>query len=719
MSPTPVRARRLLAVGVPALLFAILIGCGRHEAEVARREAARAEAERQKAEDEKNLTNEDSGLDIRIEAGLPDVDRLDKATVDAAVTRDNLGQPAAPGTDTTALAAPGLTAADFAPPGGVGTGTGGNNGVMNASFPGRSGAGKSKLLREGGGNGPRVDPAKPQSGYNAANAEAYGVYAENEFRSPLVAALSTFSADVNTASYANVRRMLTENRLPPASAVFLAEFVNYFPYQYAQPKGDDPVAFHVELGPCPWNRKHHLLRVGVQAYQIPADQMPARNLVFLVDTSGSMQQENRLPLVQKSLGLLVAQLGEKDRVSIVTYAGDSRVALAPTKGTDRKTILDMVNGLSAGGGTNGEGGIRKAYELARATFIDGGVNRVILCTDGDFNVGVTDNGELVKLIEEQRRSKVFLTICGFGMGNYKDDRLKQLANHGNGHHAYIDTLDEAKKVFVEQGGALVCVAKDVKFQIDFNSAKVNAYRLVGYENRLLKDEDFKNDAKDAGDMGSGHQVTVLYEIVPSGVDIELPGVDPSKYQKKDVPPAGPRSGTNGSDRPGQPTDVADEWLTVKMRYKHPEAETSKELSHALKGDAAKELTDEFRFAAAVASFGMILRDSKFRGAMTYAGVIEEAQGCVGADPNGHRKQFLELVKTARQLTDGAKGIGPGALAKAMGIDEGRLRALAESWSSDAGAESRAKKLAEVTAALPPAYQAAVKEYFARIEKEKK
>ena len=311
----------------------------------------------------------------------------------------------------------------------------------------------------------------------------------------------------------------------------------------------------------------------------------------------------------------------------------------PTKGTDKKIILSTIDGFGANGGTNGEGGIRKAYELARATFLDGGVNRVILCTDGDFNVGVTDNGDLVKLIEEQRRSKVFLTILGYGMGNYKDNRLKELANHGNGHHAYIDTLDEAKKVFVEQGGALVCVAKDVKFQVDFNPAKVTAYRLVGYENRLLKDEDFKNDAKDAGDMGSGHQITVLYEIVPTGVQIDLPGVDPSKYQKpKDVPAA-----------------VADEWLTVKMRYKHPEAETSKELAQPLKGEVAKELSDDFRFAAATASFGMILRDSKFRGAMTYAGVLEEAKGCVGADPHGHRKQFLELVATARGLGAGEPG----------------------------------------------------------------
>jgi Ca-activated chloride channel family protein len=519
-------------------------------------------------------------------------------------------------------------------------------GGSSASFPGRSGATRTKLLQAGGAEGGALGGARaqpephPAPGYNDQNAEAYGVYRENEFRSPLVAALSTFSADVNTASYSNVRRILNGGQLPPSSAVFLAEFVNYFPYQYAQPKGDDPVAFHVEMGPCPWNRKHHLVRVGVQAYQIPADKMPARNLVFLIDTSGSMAEPNRLPLVKQALGLLVDQLAEKDRVSIVTYAGEVNVSLVGAKGSEKDKIKAAVNALDARGCTYGEGGIKKAYELARATFLDGGVNRVILCTDGDFNVGVTNNGELIKLIEEQRRSKVFLTALGFGMGNYKDERLKELANHGNGHHAYIDTLDEAKKVFVEQGGALVCVAKDVKFQVDFNPAKVNAYRLVGYENRLLKDEDFKNDAKDAGDMGSGHQVTVLYEIVPTGVDIDLPGADPSKYQKRELTGA-----------------ASDEWLTVKMRYKHPEAETSKELVQALKGTVAKDLSDDFRFAAAVASFGMLLRDSKYRGAMTYAGVLEEVQGCLGADPNGHRKQFLGLVKTAKALAGAAPKAG--------------------------------------------------------------
>ncbi|AWM40647.1 von Willebrand factor [Gemmata obscuriglobus] len=630
MSRFGVRGRRVLAGGVPAVLLAVLVGCGPRDAERARAEAERAEAaalaERAKAEQAEAAARDEaertSAGPAQITGGRDEWPQGDIAPI--GKKGEHAPGPALPGLPSPApLAEPAMPAGPDA--------LGKRIAASSAPFASVVASGGGAF---GGVRGAANKPA-PRDGYNAQNAEAYGRYQENEFRSPLVAALSTFSADVNTASYANVRRMLNEGTLPPASAVFLAEFVNYFPYSYAPPPaGADPVAFHVEMGPCPWNAKHHLLRVGVQAHQIPAEKLPPRNLVFLVDTSGSMQQENRLPLVQKSLELLVEKLTEKDRVSVVTYAGDSRVALPPTSGADKKAILDVVTGLQANGGTNGEGGIKKAYQFARDTFLDGGVNRVILCTDGDFNVGVVDNGELVKLIEEQRKSKVFLTVLGYGMGNYKDDRLKELANHGNGHHAYIDTLDEAKKVFVEQGGALVCVAKDVKFQIDFNPAKVNAYRLVGYENRLLKDEDFKNDAKDAGDVGSGHQVTVLYEIVPPGVKVDLPEVDASKYQKKDVP-----------------ANASDEWLTVKMRYKHPDEDVSKELTAAHKGAVAKELSDDFRFAAAVASFGMLLRDSKFKGAMTYAGVLEEAQGALGADPNNHRKQFLELVRRAKELSN--------------------------------------------------------------------
>ncbi len=684
---------RLVRFGVPVLLALVLVGCGKQPAEVAQNEPP-----------PDKLKAEDPGLDF--DPKLPDLERIDKENVD-----NKVGDP---GLDTTALRPPGLAlpAPVAGDTGYMLTASGGS--AMGLS--GRSGATRlAKVSAAGGGRipfpmgpmgmapgGPMNGTPKPEpaTGYNALNAEAYGVYRENEFRSPRVAALSTFSADVNTAAYANVRRILKEGKLPPANAVFLAEFVNYFRYDYAQPKGDDPIAFHMEMGPCPWNRNHHLLRVGVQAREIANDKLPPRNLVFLVDTSGSMQQANRLPLVQQSLSLLVQKLTEKDRVSIVTYAGSSVTALSPTKGSEKDVILSAINSLSAGGGTNGEGGIRAAYKLAGESFIKDGANRVILCTDGDFNVGVTDNGELVKLVEDQRKTNVFLSVLGFGMGNYKDDRLKQLANNGNGQHGYIDTLAEAKKVFLEDIGGLVCVAKDVKFQIDFNAGKINAYRLVGYENRLLADEDFKNDAKDAGDMGSGHQVTVLYEIVPSGVKIDLPDVDPSKYTQP-VKAAGPQ----------------DEWLTVKMRYKQPTGDVSKELSAPFKGEVAKDLSDDFRFAAATASFGTLLRGSKHAGAMTYAGVLEEAQGCLGKDPNGHRKGFLDLVTTARNLA-AAPIEGDGALATALGMNADRLKQVAAAWANEKP-EVREFQMEVMASGVPSKFHAPLKAYFEKAATEKK
>jgi Ca-activated chloride channel family protein len=326
----------------------------------------------------------------------------------------------------------------------------------------------------------------------------------------------------------------------------------------------------------------------------------------------------------------VDRLADKDRVSIVTYAGSAGVALRPTNGDDKTTIRRAIDQLRSGGSTNGEGGIKLAYELARKSFVQGGANRVVLCTDGDFNVGINTQGDLIRLIEQERTSGVFLTVLGFGMGNFKHANLEALANHGNGHFAYIDALDEARKVFVEQGGALVCVAKDVKFQVEFNPARVTAYRLLGYENRLLKAEDFKNDAKDAGDIGSGHTVTALYEIVPVGVKMDLPGVDPLKYQKV------------------EPAKASAEWFTVKMRYKEPDAGTSKEFAQALTGPGA-EMTADFKFASAVAEFGMLLRDSKFKGRSSYDAVIERAAGALGDDPNGHRRAFVELARKAKGL----------------------------------------------------------------------
>lgn len=501
-----------------------------------------------------------------------------------------------------------------------------------AALAGGCGGGATNASRDAALTAAEMAPAGPDA-FNRQKAESYGAIVENEFRSPLVSPRSTFSAEVNTASYANVRRFIQQqSQLPPRDAVLLAELVNYFPYAYPQPTGDQPVSFTLDLAPCPWKPQHKLARIGVKARDIPASELPARNLVFLIDTSGSMGAENRLPLVKKALNLLVDTLTARDRVTIVVYAGEAGLKLTPTPGDRKPTIRDAINRLGTGGGTNGEGGITLAYEMARRSFVEGGANRVILCTDGDFNVGASSPDALRQLIEKERASGVFLSALGFGMGNYKDDRLKDLANHGNGQHAYIDGIDEARKVFVEQGGGLVCVAKDVKFQVDFNPAKVNAYRLIGYENRLMKDEDFKNDAKDAADIGSGHTVTALYEIVPVGVKIDLPDVDPLKYQK-----------------PAETTGAANEWLTVRMRYKHPDGDKSRELSAVLTGDGSGRMADDFRFASAVAEFGLLLRDSPYKGDASFDAVIERARGAIGADPHGYRGEFVELAGKAKGL----------------------------------------------------------------------
>jgi Ca-activated chloride channel family protein len=472
----------------------------------------------------------------------------------------------------------------------------------------------------------------------AHNTEAYAHIVENSFCRANKVPLSTFSVDVDTASYSNVRRfLLQEKQLPPADAVRIEELVNYFPYDYAAPRGDAPVGFTLELGPCPWNAKHHLVRIGVAARKIDAGQMPPRNLVFLIDTSGSMDDANRLPLLQSSLKMLVRQLRKQDRVAMVTYAGTAGLALASTPGDQKKKILDAIGRLNANGSTNGGEGIRLAYRIAQENYISGGVNRVILGTDGDFNVGTTSEGELVRLIEGYKdKQRVFLTILGFGMGNLKDSTLEKLAHHGNGHYAYIDGEKEARKVFVEQGAALATVAKDVKLQVEFNPRRVGAYRLIGYENRLLKDQDFNNDKKDAGDMGSGHTVTALYEIVPAGLPVPTPGIDALKYQT--APKLAPAADS-------------DEWLTVKMRYKEPEGEMSKLVSQPLAGRprALAETTADYRFAAAVASFGMLLRESKYRGDATFAAVREQARGALGTNPGGHRSGFLEMVDAAAKL----------------------------------------------------------------------
>lgn len=471
-----------------------------------------------------------------------------------------------------------------------------------------------------------------------AGGDAYAHSAENSFLRAAQTPLSTFSIDVDTASYSNVRRFLTQERVkPPTDAVRIEEMINYFTYGDPQP-AEGPIAIKTEAGPCPWAEGHLLVRVGLRAMSVPVEQSPPRNLVFLVDTSGSMNAPDRLPLFKQGLAMLVDTLRPEDRVAIVAYAGSAGLVLDSTPGTKRPTILAALNRLQSGGSTNGGQGITLAYQVARQHFIPGGVNRVILGSDGDFNVGVTSQGELVRLIEEQRKTGVFLSVLGFGRGNLKDATMEKLAHHGNGQYAYIDTLEEARRMFVEQGAALQVVAGDVKVQVEFNPARVASYRLVGYENRLMKDHEFNDETKDAGDMGAGHTVTALYEIVPVGAkdDPETPAVDPLKYQKTP-----------------EPTAAADskELMTVKVRYKAPGAEKSTLLSQPVADvrPALAKTSDDFRFAAAVAEFGLVLRDSPHKGTANLANVLTQSRGSLGQDAHGHRAEFVTLVQAAQQL----------------------------------------------------------------------
>ena len=474
-----------------------------------------------------------------------------------------------------------------------------------------------------------------KEGAEQPNTEDYNHIVDNPFLSAKENPQSTFSTSVDTASYSNIRRFLNEGKLPPKDAVRLADMLNYFDYTYPEPRGEYPVAVGLEMAPCPWNNAHHLLKIAIKAHTIAPSEMPPRNLVFLIDTSGSMDDPKRLPLVKQSLELLIQQLTERDRVSIVSYAGESSLRLPPTPGDQTQKIRRAINGLVASGSTNGGGGIVMAYEHARRSFIAGGVNRVILATDGDFNVGVSSDAELVRLIEEKRKTGIYLTVLGYGMGNLKDNKLELLAHHGNGHYAYIDSIDEARKVFVDQGGALAVVAKDVKLQVEFNHMQVNAYRLVGYENRVMRNEDFRNDAKDAGDMGSGHTCTALYEIVPVGVEMPVPTAGTLKYQQA------------VTDAPAAKTG---EWLTVRMRYKHPDSDEGKELATALPSNGVtKKPSEDFRFAASVAAFGMLLRDSEYKGEATFDKVQNWANASLGRDQNGLRSEFVQLVKAARSL----------------------------------------------------------------------
>jgi Ca-activated chloride channel family protein len=473
------------------------------------------------------------------------------------------------------------------------------------------------------------------------NTEAYDRIVDNPFVRVANQPLSTFSIDVDTASYANVRRFLRQGMLPPKDAVRIEELINYFSYNYEPPTGDEPFSVNVEIARCPWNSEHRLARIGLKGKEIRQEKRPAANLVFLLDVSGSMNEPAKLPLLKSAMRLLVEKLGENDRVAIVVYAGAEGLALKSTSCTHKGEIVSALEQLQAGGSTNGGAGITLAYQVAVQNFIPEGTNRVILCTDGDFNVGVTNQGDLTRLIEQKAKSKVFLSVLGFGEGDLKDSTMEKLADLGNGNYAYIDTLQEARKVLVEQmSGTLIAIAKDVKIQVEFNPAKVGAYRLIGYENRMLAAQDFNNDEKDAGEIGAGHTVTALYELIPPGKDGDVPSVDQLKYS------------TTGESALVPTSSASPECFTVKLRYKAPEGEVSQKLERGVvdySQDYARA-TPDFKFAAAVAAFGMLLRDSAHRGTATYESVLELAQAARGADPSGYRAEFIELAGAARSLS---------------------------------------------------------------------
>lgn len=470
------------------------------------------------------------------------------------------------------------------------------------------------------------------------NTESYDRVHENPFLRVRQNPLSTFSIDVDTASYANVRRFLNQGQLPPKDAVRIEELVNYFPYDYAPPTDGKPFTVHVEISGCPWNENHRLARIALRGKDVSQQERPPMNLVFLLDVSGSMNEPNKLPLVQSAMRMLLQKLSERDRVAIVVYAGAAGLVLPSTPCSNRNVIQAAIDSLHAGGSTAGGAGIQLAYDVARQNYNVDGINRVILCTDGDFNVGVSDRGSLTRLVEEKARDGIFLTVLGFGMGNYKDSMLESLADKGNGNYGYIDTLREARKMLVEQAqGTLVTIAKDVKIQIEFNPRQVGAYRLIGYENRLLRAEDFHDDKKDAGEIGAGHTVTAFYELAPAGKEGNLPKVDPLKYQEL--------------TRPAE-TAASNETLTIKLRYKQPKAESSELISFPV-SDPGKPLANaspEFRFAAAVACWGMLLCGSEYKGTATPGAVLELAQEAQGKDPNGYRAEFLRLARQAATLT---------------------------------------------------------------------
>ncbi len=471
------------------------------------------------------------------------------------------------------------------------------------------------------------------------NTEGYASVNENGYKNVRNAPLSTFSIDVDNASYSNIRRFINMGQLPPADAVRIEEMINYFKYDYPEPGGEHPFSVYTELAVCPWNKKHYLLQVGLKGKSINKSSLPPSNLVFLLDVSGSMNAPNKLPLLKSAFGLLVNELRPQDRVAIVVYAGAAGLVLESTPCNRKETIMRAIDHLEAGGSTAGGAGLRLAYAEAEKNYVKGGNNRIILATDGDFNVGESSNGGMERLVEAKREMGVFITVLGFVMGNVKDDKMEIIADKGNGNYSYIDNLQEARKVLVREfGGTLFTIAEDVKFQIEFNPSKVESYRLIGYENRLLNDEDFNDDTKDAGEMGSGHNVTALYELVPAGSGEKAPSVDPLKYQ------------ASVSDERRE-KDFSDEYLTIKLRYKDPAGNSSRLLEKPVRGRIKdmENASDNIRFAAAVSEFGMILRESEYRGNATLAGAALLARSARGEDEDGYRSELIRLINTAKDL----------------------------------------------------------------------
>ncbi len=487
-------------------------------------------------------------------------------------------------------------------------------------------------------NSPVPDMDRKADGFSrdeSASGERYAEITENPFLETLRAPLSTFSIDVDTAAYSNVRRFINDGQLPPKNAVRIEELVNYFDYDYPQPLSDVPFSVTTDVAQTPWNAKHKIVQIGLQGKKVSLDNVPPSNLVFLLDVSGSMSDADKLPLLKDSFKILLNQLTSKDRVAIVTYAGNSGLVLPSTTADRKNEILEAMNNLNAGGSTNGGQGIELAYKVAKENFIQNGNNRVILATDGDFNVGLSSDDQLVKLIEQKRQTGIFLSVFGFGTGNTNDSMMEKLADKGNGNYAYIDSQNEARKALGEQvAGTLYTIAKDVKIQVEFNPAKVAGYRLIGYENRMLANVDFNNDKKDAGEIGAGHSVTALYEIVPAGTKVENPGIDRLKY-----------SNVASSD-----TRFGSEMMTVKLRYKEPKESNSKLLKIGIldKNNSIENATDNLKFASAVAQFGMILRDSRYKGSSNFTNILALAQNARGSDLKNYRSEFIDLVnKTSR------------------------------------------------------------------------